>query len=56
MNLDQFMKSLTAYEVVYSYCSENSLNLIQFFGRFSEGKDLLDIPQYVTNAIKEIRV
>ena len=56
MNGEQFLKSLTAYEVVYRYCSENSLNLIQFFGRFSEGKDLLDVPQYVVNAVKEIKV
>ena len=56
MNSEQFLKSLTSYELVYRYCSENNINLISFFARFAEGKDLLDIPQYITEAIKQIRV
>ena len=56
MNNEQFLKSLTAYEIIYRYCSENSLNLISFLGNFAEGKELLSVPQYVTNAVKEIKI
>lgn len=55
MNNEQFLKSLTAYEIIYRYCSENSINLLSFFSNFAEGKDLLSYPQYVTEAVKQIK-